>query len=168
MHLQDEPVESPQWKARNLQARMTRIMKRREDFKSLEAPGREHFCFQVRAWGLAGPVDGLLMVADDDAELTQEVLELSLPRLAYGGRVAMFGHHLQPLAALQGAWRANGSFVDVRLTQLFTREFQALPSRTHPFMVAEAQLCEGFILCASKVVGEEPRNDEPPSKKICT
>eukprot|EP00913_Durusdinium_trenchii_P001400 g1295.t1 len=102
------------------------------------------------------------MVADDDAELTQEVLELSLPRLAYGGRVAMFGHHLQPLAALQGAWRANGSFVDVRLTQLFTREFQALPSRTHPFMVAEAQLCEGFILCASKAAAPEPRNDEPP------
>lgn len=31
----------------------------------------------------------------------------------------------RPLAALQGEWRASGGFVDVRLIQLFTREFQA-------------------------------------------
>eukprot|EP00435_Cladocopium_sp_Y103_P008564 s1169_g2.t1 len=109
------------------QARQTRITKRREDFKSLEAKA----------------VDGLIVVAED-ADVCSEVLELGLPRLNFGGRVCV------PLAALQGAWRASGNFVDVRLTQLFTREFQALPLRTHPFMVADANLCEGFILCGSK------------------
>ena len=34
----------------------------------------------------------------------------------------------RPMAALQGQWRASGGFVDVRLMQLFTREFQALKS----------------------------------------
>ena len=145
------------------EARVNRINKRREDLKSLEAM----------------PVDGLLIVAED-TELASEVLEVCLPRLAFGGRIAMFGHHLQPLAALQGAWRASGGFVDVRLTQLFTREFQALPSRTHPFMVADANLCEGFILSGSKVgetaspasqsleVPISASPEEPPSKKQCT
>ncbi|CAL1149934.1 unnamed protein product [Cladocopium goreaui] len=132
------------------EARLTRITKRHNDFKSLEAKA----------------VDGLIVVAED-ADLCAEVLELGLPRLSFGGRVCVFGHHLQPLAALQGAWRA-GNFVDVRLTQLFTREFQALPLRTHPFMVADANLCEGFILCGSKVGEAEPQEaagEDSPTKK---
>eukprot|EP00439_Symbiodinium_sp_Y106_P041965 s822_g5.t1 len=110
------------------EARAARVRQRREAVDS----------FKGKA------VDGLVIVAgDDDAELAAEVLELGLGNLAAGGRVAMFGHHLQhddgtrihlaffwPFAALQGAWRNSGNFVDVRLEQLLTREYQAkFPSR---------------------------------------
>lgn len=103
----------------------------------------------------ARPVDALIVVAgDEDADLVVEVLELGLPRLASGGRLVVYGQHLQPLAARQGALRASGDFVDVRLHQLFTREYQVLPMRTHPIMTADAMLCEGFILSATKIVDE--------------
>ncbi|CAE7767254.1 Trmt6, partial [Symbiodinium pilosum] len=131
----DEAPSDPAVASRQ-EARAARVRQRREAVEALQATR----------------VDGLLIVAgDDDAELAAEVLEIGLERLAPGGRVAMFGHHLQPLAALQGTWRCSNNFVDVRLEQLFTREYQVLPARTHPHMVAEAQLCEGFILSGSKV-----------------
>lgn len=100
-------------------------------------------------------VDAVVIVAgDDDAELASEALELGLQRLVPGGRVVVYAQHLQPLATRQASFRASGGFVDVRLHQLFTREYQVLPQRTHPMMTAESMLCEGFVLCASKVVSE--------------
>ncbi|CAE7455894.1 Trmt6 [Symbiodinium natans] len=142
---QGDEVPSDPAVASRQEARLARVRQRRESVEALKAQ----------------PVDGLVIVAgDDDAELAAEVVEVGLANLAPSGRVAMFGHHLQPLAALQGTWRNSGSFVDVRLEQLFTREYQVLPARTHPHMVAEAQLCEGYILSASKVAegdgGQEP------------
>lgn len=102
---------------------------------------------------LGQQMDALIVVAgDEDAELANEVLELGVPRLAPGGRVVIYGQHLQPLATRQGSMRASGDFVDVRMHQLFTREYQVLPMRTHPIMTAEANLCEGFLLVASKVI----------------
>ncbi|CAJ1423793.1 unnamed protein product [Effrenium voratum] len=136
----EEPVA-----AGRAEARATRARQRKADFESLEAQ----------------PVHGLLIVAgEDELDLAMEVLEVCLPRLSPGGRAVLFGQHMQPMAALQGQWRASGGFVDVRLMQLFTREFQVLPARTHPFMVSESQLCEGFILCASKVDNTAAGTDE--------
>jgi len=101
---------------------------------------------------LQRPVDGVIIVAgDDEADLADEAIDVGLSHLSPGGRFVVLGHHLQPMAARQGALRSSGDFVDVRLTQLFTREFQILPQRTHPEMSAEANLCEGFLLAASKV-----------------
>lgn len=132
------------------EARAVRVQQRREAVDSFKGKS----------------VDGLIIVAgDDDAELAAEVLEVGLANLAAGGRVTMFGGHLQPLAALQGTWRSSGNFVDVRLEQLLTREYQVLPARTHPHMVAEAQLCEGFILSASKVAEDLGRGDVEPAPK---
>jgi len=121
----------------------------------------------------AGPVDSLIVVAgDEEADLVAEVLEVALPRLSSGGRLVVYGQHLQPLAARQGALRASGNFVDVRLHQLFTREYQVLPQRTHPIMTADAMLCEGFILSATKIIDEDGANgagqveaEAEPSKK---
>jgi len=107
----------------------------------------------------ARPVDALIIVAgDEEADLVAEVLEVALPRLTSGGRLVVYGQHLQPLAARQGAMRAGGDFVDVRLHQLFTREYQVLPQRTHPIMTADAMLCEGFILSATKIIDEDGAN----------
>eukprot|EP00931_Biecheleriopsis_adriatica_P055796 TRINITY_DN33065_c0_g1_i1.p1 TRINITY_DN33065_c0_g1~~TRINITY_DN33065_c0_g1_i1.p1 ORF type:complete len:433 (+),score=89.16 TRINITY_DN33065_c0_g1_i1:44-1342(+) len=129
------PQEAEAHAAQRQEARTSRYQQRLADFQALEA----------------APVDSVVIVAGDDEELEADALEAGLARLAPGGRVVVFGHHLQPLASLQGSWRA-GHFVDVRLEQLFTREYQVLPLRTHPHMVADAQLCEGFILSACKVI----------------
>lgn len=104
-------------------------------------------------------VDAVVIVAgDEEAELAAEATELGLAHLSPGGRLVVFGQHLQPMAARQGALRSSGQFVDVRLTQLFTREFQVLPQRTHPHMAAEVNLCEGFLLAASKVASGATEN----------
>merc|ERR1712039_816672 len=97
-------------------------------------------------------VDGVVIVAgDDDLDLANDALDAGLRFLRPGGRVVVYGPHFQPIVARQGAMRASANFVDVRLMQLFTREYQVLPQRTHPHMAADAQLLEGFILTVSKV-----------------
>merc|ERR1719323_1630323 len=104
-----------------MEARAEKLRRRREDVRDLEAR----------------PVDGVVVVAgDEDAALAAEALDAFLARLGPGGRLVAYGQHLQPLAARQGAMRTGGGFVDVRLVQLFTREYQVLPQRTHPIMNA--------------------------------
>lgn len=116
-------------------SRMERTRQRRATFQSYEA----------------APLEAVIVVAgEDDVELASEVVELGLRKLGPGGRLVVYGRLLQPLAALQGRLRSS-TFVDVRLIQLFTREFQVLPQRIHPHMQQDAQLCEGFILSAAKV-----------------
>mmetsp|Transcript_143637 Transcript_143637/g.459580 ORF Transcript_143637/g.459580 Transcript_143637/m.459580 type:complete len:204 (+) Transcript_143637:46-657(+) len=141
----------------------SKLVSRQERFRSRSADLR----------GLqARPVDSLIIVAgDEESDLASEALEVGLSHLAPGGRLVVFGQHLQPLAARQGVFRTSGAFVDVKLNQLFTREYQVLPQRTHPIMTAEAMLCEGFLLTATKVTNEERASggdaavDEAPRKK---
>lgn len=104
----------------------------------------------------AASVDGLVVVAgEEELEWANEFLEVGLSRLAPGGRLAVFGHVLQPLAAQQGALRSSGGFVDVKMHQLHTREWQVLPQRTHPVMTVDAMPTDGFLLLATKVARED-------------
>eukprot|EP00929_Paragymnodinium_shiwhaense_P081335 TRINITY_DN42537_c0_g1_i1.p1 TRINITY_DN42537_c0_g1~~TRINITY_DN42537_c0_g1_i1.p1 ORF type:complete len:439 (+),score=122.94 TRINITY_DN42537_c0_g1_i1:92-1408(+) len=97
--------------------------------------------------------DGVVIVADEDsAELASDALDVGLQHLTAGGRLAVFGHLLQPLANRQGAMKASGEWVDVRLIQLWTREYQVLPLRTHPHMAQDVHHCEGFLLVGTRVV----------------
>merc|ERR1712039_967472 len=98
-------------------------------------------------------VDGVIIVTgEDEVTLASEAFDVGLKLLRPGGRVVIYGQYLQPMAARQGAMRSSNGFENVRMMQLFTREYQVLPQRTHPIMTQEAQLVEGFILCASKLV----------------
>lgn len=100
-------------------------------------------------------LDAAILVAGEGDELDSVsvgVLALASQRLVPGGRLVIFGHHLQPMAEQQGAMRTSGNWVDVRLTQLFTREYQVLPQRTHPHMAQDVMHCEGFLLVGTRVV----------------
>lgn len=120
-------------------ARVERTRQRREDALDFQS----------------GSIDAVIVVAgDEEAALAAEISDLCKTLLSPGGRLVFFGQHMQPLAAHQGSMRSSGDFVDVTLHQLFTREFQVLPQRTHPIMTATAMLCEGFVLCASKLASE--------------
>merc|ERR1712228_1011431 len=100
--------------------------------------------------------DGVVIVAgDDECELADEALDVGIRFLRPGGRLVVYGQHLQPLATRQGVMRSSDGFIDVRLHQLFTREYQVLPQRTHPIMQPDAMLMEGFVLTASKVLTNE-------------
>jgi len=132
------------------EARTERVRQRQMDLDDLESQ----------------PLDGLVIVSgEDDMELAAETMQVGPPRLGIGGRLAVYGQHLQPLATRQGEMRASGDYVDVRLIQLFTREYQVLPMRTHPHMSADAQLCEGFLLTAIKVAdnGDGPVGSNEPT-----
>mmetsp|Transcript_36439 Transcript_36439/g.77495 ORF Transcript_36439/g.77495 Transcript_36439/m.77495 type:complete len:453 (-) Transcript_36439:170-1528(-) len=138
--------------AGKLAGRKARVQGRKDDFDDLKAQG----------------VNSLVIVTgDEESQLALEVLEVGLKHLRPGGRVVVYGQNLQPLAAKQGEFRTSGDFVEVRMHQLFTREYQVLPMRTHPVMTAEAMLVEGFILSATKVQGEagEDVSAEAPGAK---
>lgn len=126
------------------QARSARINDRRADFHD----------FQLR------PIHAVVAVAgEEDAELVADAVALGLAHLRPGGRIVVFGQQIQPLAKRQGAMRSDGRFVDVRLIQLFTREYQVLPQRTHPVMTMDALLCDGFLLSATTVKAAPPGSD---------
>merc|ERR1712217_743559 len=106
-------------------------------------------------------VDGVIIVpGEEEASLASEALDVGLKLLRPGGRAVIYGQHLQPMAARQGAMRSSNGFENVRMMQLFTREYQVLPQRTHPVMTQDAQLVEGFILCASKLVDDTKKVEE--------
>jgi len=101
---------------------------------------------------LLSGVEGVIVVAgEDEGHVSAEVLSSCMKYLAPGGRVVVYGPQLQPLATRQGEMRRSGDFVLVHMTQLFTREYQVLPQRTHPVMKQESRLIEGFLLAATKV-----------------
>jgi len=122
-------------------ARRARVQNRRDDVQDLMST--------------TVAVDAVVVVAgEDDADLATEVIDFGLSRLVSGGRLVVYGLNLQPLAARQGVLRNSGNYIDVRLHQLMTREYQVLPQRTHPIMTADALVTEGFILSATRVVDE--------------
>lgn len=138
----DKPADAAE--AQKQEARLSRMKGRSADLEDLEA----HL------------LDAVVVVAgEDEPTLVGEALDVGLQRLAPAGRLVVFGQLLQPLANRQGSMRARGDFVDVRLIQLYTREFQVLPQRTHPHMVAEMMLMEGFLLTGSKVAREVEEGD---------
>jgi len=80
----------------------------------------------------------------------------------------IYSQDLTPQAHRQAAMQASTSFVNVKLIQLFLREYQVLPMRTHPFMT-EGHVSPGFILSATKVCddasspsGNSDRNAKVP------
>eukprot|EP00928_Gymnodinium_smaydae_P027531 TRINITY_DN21270_c1_g6_i1.p1 TRINITY_DN21270_c1_g6~~TRINITY_DN21270_c1_g6_i1.p1 ORF type:complete len:460 (-),score=96.62 TRINITY_DN21270_c1_g6_i1:104-1483(-) len=102
---------------------------------------------------LEGPkLDAVLLFAQEEERALQaRCHELGLRRLAPGGRLLVFGHYMQPLAHMQGEMKAGGDWVNVKLFQLFTREYQVLPQRTHPHMAQDVNHCEGFLLVGTRV-----------------
>ena len=59
--------------------------------------------------------------------------------------------------------KTSGEAICLDMHEIWLRDYQVLPKRTHPFMRMNAS--GGFILSATKVIADE---DEllPPAKKI--
>ncbi|GFE54155.1 tRNAadenine(58)-N(1)-methyltransferase non-catalytic subunit trm6 [Babesia ovis] len=70
--------------------------------------------------------------------------------LEMGGRLVIFGQQYQPMAELQAMLTRSDEYVNVKFDEIFCREYQMLPLRTHPVMTTELRPCCGFIVSATK------------------
>ncbi|EDO07335.1 initiation factor 3 gamma subunit containing protein [Babesia bovis T2Bo] len=70
--------------------------------------------------------------------------------LEMGGRLVLYGQQYQPMAELQAELTLSEEYVNVKFDEVFCREYQMLPLRTHPVMTAELRPCCGFIVSATK------------------
>lgn len=61
----------------------------------------------------------------------------------------MFSQYIQFLAELKDYLMANKKAINIRIEELWTREYQVLPLRTHPHMSMHG--ASGFVLSAIKV-----------------
>ncbi|SJK86601.1 Gcd10p family [Babesia microti strain RI] len=90
-------------------------------------------------------------IKDADVDvLVEQIVAVSDKLLIPSGTIVIFCQHIQPLIVQQARMTSSGNYVQVRLEELFHREYQILPRRTHPFMKLD-RLCTGFILSAIKI-----------------
>jgi len=109
------------------------------------------YSIQVKQYLLGRGVDSLVMALGEtprkDGQEQQTPLALFLSALRYlrgSASFSVFSCYPLPLATLGQVLREQGLACNVRLAEIFTRELQVLPSRTHPHMAMHA--ASGFIL----------------------
>ena len=73
-----------------------------------------------------------------------EVFPALRPYLQPGCPVAIYSQYLQPLTELAKPLLQAKSVIDCHIEELWTREHQVLPLRTHPFMSVNGQ--SGYVL----------------------
>ena len=79
-----------------------------------------------------------------DKHSPKDLFSIAYPFLQYSCYVTVHSEFMQPLAKLEKHLNDMGLAVMVNLIELFTREHQVLPLRTHPQMVATHS--SGYIL----------------------
>ena len=92
--------------------------------------------------------NSLLIVHDDFHPC--EIVSILNDMVQSSGTITVFSLFMHPLAELRDYLTANKMAVFTRLEELWTREFQVLPMRTHPHMSMDG--ASGYILTAIKVV----------------
>jgi len=103
---------------------------------------------ELRAVAAAGGFSSLFCV--EPAFCARAMLERLLPLLSGGAPFAVFSHAQQPLAeAAEWAIRERWA-VCVELHEPWSREYQVLPSRTHPHMGMSAT--GGYLLIGTRVL----------------
>lgn len=77
--------------------------------------------------------------------------KLAVRTLLPGGTLVLCSSHISELQELHANLCRSSDWTAVRLETYFTREYQILPGRTHPYMSSTVSLNRGLILLASKV-----------------
>jgi tRNA (adenine-N(1)-)-methyltransferase non-catalytic subunit len=113
---------------------------------------------QLSSWVAAGGFTSLLAVAP--AFEPEALLTRLLPLLVGGAPFALFANCLEPLAEAADALRASRAAVCVEIHEPWLREYQVLPSRTHPHMGMSATA--GYLLTGVRVLPAAPDAPRPP------
>ncbi|XP_022858008.1 tRNA (adenine(58)-N(1))-methyltransferase non-catalytic subunit trm6 isoform X1 [Olea europaea var. sylvestris] len=74
-----------------------------------------------------------------------------LPLLSYSASFAIYHQYLQPLATCMNTLQAEKLAIGLQISEPWLREYQVLPSRTHPHMQMSAT--GGYILSGTRISG---------------
>uniref|UniRef100_A0A453DR38 tRNA (adenine(58)-N(1))-methyltransferase non-catalytic subunit TRM6 n=1 Tax=Aegilops tauschii subsp. strangulata TaxID=200361 RepID=A0A453DR38_AEGTS len=106
---------------------------------------------RMKYWGEHG--FSSLIVAAPDHEVESVVADL-LPLLSYSAPFAIYHQYLQPLATCMHSLQASKMAIGLQITEPWLREYQVLPSRTHPHMQMNA--FGGYILSGIRIHRPDP------------
>ncbi|PKI77429.1 hypothetical protein CRG98_002202 [Punica granatum] len=89
-----------------------------------------------------------LIVAAPELDICSAVKDL-LPLLAYSASFAIYHQYLQPLATCMHYLQTEKMAIGMEISEPWLREYQVLPSRTHPCMQMSA--FGGYILSGTRI-----------------
>ncbi|KAK4752789.1 hypothetical protein SAY87_021587 [Trapa incisa] len=100
----------------------------------------------IRTWRENG--FSSLIVAAPELDICKVVKDL-VPLLAYSAPFAIYHQYLQPLATCMHYLQIEKMAIGLQISEPWLREYQVLPSRTHPFMQMSA--FGGYILSGTRI-----------------
>ncbi|KAI5004315.1 hypothetical protein ZWY2020_031558 [Hordeum vulgare] len=117
---------------------------------------------RMKYWGKHG--FSSLIVAAPGHEVESVVADL-LPLLSYSAPFAIYHQYLQPLATCMHSLQVSKMAIGLQITEPWLREYQVLPSRTHPHMQMNA--FGGYILSGIRIHKPDPSEARMPEKSSC-
>ncbi|KAF5199058.1 tRNA (adenine(58)-N(1))-methyltransferase non-catalytic subunit TRM6 [Thalictrum thalictroides] len=96
-----------------------------------------------------------LIIAAPELDTWSTVKDL-LPLLSYSAPFAIYHQYLQPLATCMHNLQVSKMAISLQISEPWLREYQVLPSRSHPFMQMSA--FGGYILSGIKICNNEAQN----------
>ncbi|KMT08404.1 hypothetical protein BVRB_6g140810 isoform B [Beta vulgaris subsp. vulgaris] len=93
-----------------------------------------------------------LIIAAQELDVGSLIQKL-LPHLSYSASFAIYHQYLQPLAACMHNLQREKMAIGMQISEPWLREYQVLPSRTHPHMQMSA--FGGYILSGTKICTSE-------------
>ncbi|GAB4852513.1 hypothetical protein Ancab_016727 [Ancistrocladus abbreviatus] len=100
----------------------------------------------VNSWKEMGFSSLLIAAPELDA---WNMLQKLLPLLSYSASFAVYHQYLQPLAACMHNLQTQKMAIGLQISEPWLREYQVLPSRTHPCMQMSA--FGGYILSGTRI-----------------
>ncbi|XP_078167655.1 eukaryotic initiation factor 3 gamma subunit family protein [Carex rostrata] len=118
-------------------------------------PGRKAPPEIIKLWKDNGFTS--LIVAAPEMDVESLIMDL-LPLLAYSAPFAIYHQYLQPLATCMHKLQASKMAIGLQISEPWLREYQVLPSRTHPHMQMNA--FGGYILSGIRISNTGAANED--------
>nr|SVE69954.1 EOG090X0AAB [Eubosmina coregoni] len=96
-----------------------------------------------------GSLHGLVIACRKPGMMAKELIKL----LAPSGNFVLFSPHIEPLSDIYVQFRESNLAVNLKLTETWFRNYQVLPSRTHPEVMMSGS--GGYILSGIKVLATD-------------
>ncbi|KAJ0702253.1 putative tRNA (adenine(58)-N(1))-methyltransferase [Helianthus annuus] len=107
----------------------------------------------IKSWKENGFSSLIIVAPDADAwNIVKEVL----PFLSFSAPFVIYHQYLQPLATCMHNLQVEKMAIGLQITEPWLREYQVLPSRTHPHMQMSAS--GGYVLSGTKIYNEDQPN----------
>ncbi|KAI3799939.1 hypothetical protein L1987_35245 [Smallanthus sonchifolius] len=115
-------------------------------------PGEKASEDAIKLWKENGFSSVIIAAPDVDA---WSIIKEVLPFLSFSAPFVIYHQYLQPLATCMRNLQVEKMAIGLQITEPWLREYQVLPSRTHPHMQMSA--CGGYVLSGTKLYnGDQP------------